>query len=107
VVTAKLMNVKKGAVESRAEFSKSNTTDLRRAAKNVGRRLFGVADIAAPANLASSSSSSPSTSEPGAPINVALWSGVGVGAIGVIGAGVAGTMALLADARLADPKTSS
>jgi hypothetical protein len=101
VVTAKLMNVRKGAVDERAEQATSDPNDLRRSAKNVGRRLFHAPDLPA-----STSASAPAASAPAGSFNFALWGGVAIGVVGLAAAGTGGYLAYQANTDLTDPQTT-
>ncbi len=103
ILTARLMNVKKGVVEQRAEQTVQGAPEkLRRAAKNVGRRLFGVADLPDDAKVDDTPLSSGASSGGGA----LVWTGVVVGGAGVVAVAVGGTLAVLAENQLADPHVS-
>lgn len=106
VLTARLMNVRKGAVESRAEEPVSTGPEkLRRAARNIGRRLFNIADLPVDEKIDASpfqSSSSNGGASGGPSSSGLLWAGVGVGTVGLIGTGVGVALALVADGKLAD-----
>lgn len=107
VLTARLMNVRKGAVESRAEEPVSTGPEkLRRAARNIGRRLFNISDLPLDEKIDASpfqsSSSSNGAGRSGGGSSALLWAGVGIGTVGLIGAGVGGALALVADGKLAE-----
>ncbi len=101
VLSARLMNVAGGTVEKRGEQVVPGAPEqLRVAARNLGRQLFGVVPLppasAAPARVATVSTT---TSGPG-------WIGLGVGAAGALTA-AAGAVALgMADGALGDPTTT-
>ncbi len=96
-VTARLLNLKAGKVESRAEETTSDPAALRAAAQTVGKRLFGAAS--APLTSTESGSSSGPSSGPSGPL---LVGGVVVGVVGLVAAGVGGALALGANGVLAD-----
>jgi TolB-like protein len=104
LLTARLMNVKKGAVEARAEEPVGyRAENLRRAAKNVGRRLFSAGDL--PRDAKVDDTPIPKKSEPrregASPL---LWVGgvgAGLGAAALVGGGA---LAAIAESRLADPQ---
>jgi hypothetical protein len=104
VLTARLMNVRKGAVESRAEEPVSTGPEkLRRAARNIGRRLFNISDLPIDEKVdATPFQSSAGGANKGGGSSGLLWAGVGIGTIGLIGAGVGGALALVADGKLAE-----
>ncbi len=100
VLAARLMNVKKGAVEGRAEIPVSGPPEqLRRAAKNAGRRLFNAGDLAPDVPVETAPMTSPSDG-PGA----LFWVGGAVAGVGVITGVVAGSLAAIAETRLGDPQ---
>ncbi|MBI1946815.1 MAG: hypothetical protein HYS27_14055 [Deltaproteobacteria bacterium] len=100
VLTARLMNVKKGAVESRAEIPVSGPPEmLRRAAKNAGRRLFNAGDLPSDAKVDASPIGKPSEG-PGAMV----WVGGAVVGVGVLAGVIAGALATIAELQLGDPK---
>ena len=87
VVAARVMNLRKGVVEARAdEVVGASAEELRRGAQAVGRKLFGAAPPPPPAAASSSPLASP-----------LLWVGVGVGTLGLAAAGAAGAFAVLQD----------
>ncbi|MCC7073639.1 MAG: hypothetical protein IT383_20180 [Deltaproteobacteria bacterium] len=100
VLATRLMNVKKGAVESRAEIPVSGPPEqLRRAAKNAGRRLFNAGDLPPDAKVDATPMST--TSEgPGA----LFWVGGAIAGVGLVTGVVAGSLAAIAELRLADPQ---
>lgn len=100
ILAARLMNVKKGAVEARAEIPVSGPPEqLRRAAKNAGRRLFNAGDLPVDAKVDASPIGKASAG-PG-PL---LWVGGIVIGVGVATGVVAGALAGIAEAQLGDPK---
>lgn len=100
VLAARLMNVKKGAVESRAEIPVSGPPEqLRRAAKNAGRRLFNAGDLPADAKVDASPIGKASEG-PGA----LFWVGGAVAGVGVVTGVVAGALSVIAETQLGDPK---
>lgn len=100
ILAARLMNVKKGAVESRAEIPVSGPPEqLRRAAKNAGRRLFNAGDLPADAKV-DASPLGKSSAGPGA----LFWVGGAVAGVGLATGVVAGALAVIAETQLADPK---
>ncbi|OGQ10751.1 MAG: hypothetical protein A2138_25970 [Deltaproteobacteria bacterium RBG_16_71_12] len=100
ILAARLMNVKKGAVESRAEIPVNGPPEqLRRAAKNTGRRLFNAGDLTADAKVDATPISKPSGG-PGA----LVWVGGAIVGVGVIAGVVAGALATIAELQLGDPQ---
>ena len=100
ILAARLMNVKKGAVEARAEIPVSGPPEqLRRAAKNAGRRLFNAGDLPVDAKVDASPIGKASAG-PG-PL---LWVGGVVIGVGVATGVVAGALAGIAESQLGDPK---
>jgi hypothetical protein len=107
ILTARLMNVRKGSVEARAEEPVSTGPEqLRRAARNVGRRLFGAKDLAPDAGVATlphtagTAADAPPATDARNDTPGLLWAGAAVGGIGVVGALIGGGLALTADGRL-------
>jgi hypothetical protein len=99
VLTAKLMNVRDGTVQARAEqVVRGAVEDLRLAAKNAARQLFGVA-VELSASTPPPSTTAPSSAP--APSGL-LWAGVVTAATGGLVFVVGGVLAGLAEARLAD-----
>jgi TolB-like protein len=96
-VTARLLNMKAGKVEMRAEETTSDDALLRASAQNVGKRLFGVAVVVAPVAPVVPVNDGPS-------LPLLLGGGV-VGVAGLSATAVGGVMALGADAILGS-KTS-
>ena len=110
ILAARLMNVKKGAVEQRAEESVTGAPEqLRRAAKNVGRRLFGVDDLPKDAKIDASplpkKSGSSSSSAEGGGAGLA-WTGGVIAGVGVATLVVAGALAGVAESQLNNPQLS-
>ncbi|MDP2340566.1 MAG: hypothetical protein Q8O67_06395 [Deltaproteobacteria bacterium] len=94
-VTARLLNMKAGKVELRAEETTSDDAQLRATAQNVGRRLFGVATVAAveaPVVVAAG----------GGPAMPLLVTGGVVGGVGLTAAVIGGVLAMGADGILGD-----
>lgn len=103
ILAARLMNVKKGAVEMRAEEPVTAAPEqLRRAAKNVGRRLFGVSDLAKDQKVDDSPLPSTTSESSGNP--VLFWTGATMTGLGVAVAIPMGILAGVAESKLADPK---
>lgn len=106
ILTARLMNVRKGAVEARAEEPVSTGPEqLRRAARNVGRRLFGAKDLPSDAAvdatpLTTKGDGSPAPS--GKPLPGLFWAGTAIGSVGAVCALVGGGLAVAANARLGE-----
>lgn len=94
-VTARLMNLKAGKVEQRAEETTSDDSQLRAVAQNVGKRLFGVA----PTPLSTTTTAPPASSGPSVPLLVV---GGGVAGVGLAAAVVGGALALSAEDVLKD-----
>lgn len=90
LLSARLMNVKKGEVVARTEEPRTNTLeDLHRVARNAGRRLLGAAPLPVP--------EADATAAPGL-----LWAGIALGVVGgaaTVGGAVAVTVA---EVQLAD-----
>jgi hypothetical protein len=104
VVGARLLNVRQGNVEGRAETVVPAEDGLRLAARNATRQLFGVAPLPAPAGGSSSSSTAASPSSPrAAGPSALLLAGVVTGATGTLAAGAAGALAGVAEVQLGDP----
>jgi hypothetical protein len=99
VVGARLLNVRQGNVEGRAETVVPAEDGLRLAARNATRQLFGVAPLPSPASPSSSSSPAGSGTGPST-LRVA---GAATGATGVLVAGAGGLLAGFAEAQLGDP----
>lgn len=101
ILNARLMNVKSGVVESRAEQVVPGAAEkLRVAAQNVARALFGkplVADTDTAAVVVAPAAQPQSTS----PV---VYVGAGVAGLGVVGIVVGGVLAGLAEQNLADPQ---
>ena len=94
VVNARLMNVKQGTVEARAEqVVHGAVEELRGAAKNAARQLFG----AAPASTSPSPSTTSSSGHAGL-----FWAGAVTGGVGALAAIGGGVLAGVAEARLSD-----
>lgn len=101
VITARLMNVRQASVERRAEEPVAGgAAALRRGAKNVGRRLFGVADV--PLGAAEASAVAPGGGSP-----TLMWTGAVVGGLGLVAAVGGGVVAGVAEGKLADPAESA
>jgi TolB-like protein len=102
VISARLMNVKKGQVEQRMEAPAGARPEaLRRAAKNAGRRLFGAADLPADAKI---DDSPIAKGDEGGGSSALFWVGGVTAGVGVVALGVGGAVALIADQRLGDAK---
>lgn len=100
VLTTRLMNVKKGAVESRAEIPVSGPPEqLRRAAKNAARRMFNAGDLPADAKV----DASPMGKQGGGP-GALFWVGGVVAGVGIVTGVVGGAFAGIAEGQLGDPK---
>jgi hypothetical protein len=107
VISARLLDVTKGDVSARAEQAVSgDPARLRRAAKSVGRRLFGAPDLSddAPVDQSPLLTPPPPPPEPGIP-PLAIGGGV-VAGLGGATAVVGGGLALLAQLRLNDPNAT-
>lgn len=96
VVTARLMNVKTGVVEARAQqVAHGATEQLRQATQNVSRALFGkpliAAEVAPAAVTTATKASSP-----------LRWVGAGVGALGAVTLAAGGAVAVAAELGLGD-----
>lgn len=95
VVNARLMNVKQGTVEARAEQAVHGAVEeLRGAAKNAARQLFGAAAVPPSSTVTAKASSA---GHPGL-----FWGGVIAGGVGALGAIGGGALAGVAEARLSD-----
>jgi len=98
VVNARLMNVKQGLVEARAEqVVHGAVEELRGAAKNAARQLFGAAPTAPTTPTATSTAASSAAGQP-----LLFWSGVVMGSVGALGALGGGALAGVAEGRLSD-----
>ena len=96
LVAARVMNLRKGVVETRTdEVVGASAEELRRGAQAVGRKLFGAAPPP-PTSSTSSPFSSPF-----------LWAGAGVGVLGLATAGAAGAYAFLLEGTLAQADASA
>ena len=93
-VSARLLNMKAGKVEKRAEATTSSEAELRATAQNVGRLLFG--QPAAPVGAVAS------PIDGGGPSLPLLVSGGVVGGIGLTAAVIGAVLAMGADSVLAD-----
>lgn len=107
VLTARLMNVRKGSVEARAEEPVSTGPEkLRRAARNIGRRLFGAGDLPLNEKVDATPLVLPQPgvvpSTPSDGLSGLFWAGAVVGGVGLVAAAVGGGLALVADARLGE-----
>lgn len=103
VLTARLMNVRKGAVEARAEEPvETGPEQLRRAARNLGRRLFGVSDLPLNEKVDASPLVTVSGATQAQGLSTLFWAGAVIGGVGVVGAGIGTTLALVANERLGD-----
>jgi hypothetical protein len=109
VISARLLDVEKGTVDARAEQAVSgDPAQLRRAAKNVGRRLFKVADLPPEAAVDSTPLTKPVEPAPTpstGPSPLLIAGGV-VGGLGVVAFGAGAALAVLANLRLSDPKAT-
>jgi hypothetical protein len=95
VLNARLMNVKTGVVEARAEqVAPGAREQLRVATQNLGRELFGKAPVVVEVAAVAPATRGPS------PL---VFVGVGVGALGVVGLAVGGAMAGIAESTLGTP----
>lgn len=98
IVNARLMNVKSGVVESRAEQVVPGAPEkLRVAAQNVARALFGKPLVTEAAVVVAPAAQPQSTS----PL---VYVGAGVAGLGVVGIVVGGVLAGVAERNLADPQ---
>ena len=101
LITARLMNVKKGQVEGRAEEPVgASASNLRRAAKNVGRRIFGAKDLGADVKI-DDTPIVKKGDDGGLP--ALFWIGGVTAGVGVAAAVVGGALAAAAESRLSDP----
>jgi TolB-like protein len=106
VVTARLLNVRSGSVEARAEQVVHGAVEqLRDAARNAARDLFGAPHVASSSSSSPTSSpTSSSTSSPTSPTSSSLLlvAGVATAVVGAVG-GVGGLLAAgVAEAQLGD-----
>ena len=97
ILGARLMNVKRGVVEGRAEQVVAGASEkLRSAAQNVSRELFGkplaVADAPVVESVVVPQGPSP-----------LVYVGAGVGVLGIVGFVVGGVVASIAEGQLSDP----
>jgi TolB-like protein len=93
VVNARLMNVRQGVVEARAEQAVHGAARLRSAAKNAARQLFGLAPLA--------TTTTETTTETTTGHGPLFWSGVAAASVGGLVAVGGGAFAALAEFRLA------
>jgi hypothetical protein len=97
VLNARLMNVKTGAVEARAQqVAPGAREQLRGATQNLARELFGKAPVVVEPVAVAPAPAARGTS----PL---VFVGAGVGALGVVGLAVGGTIAGIAESSLATP----
>jgi hypothetical protein len=96
VLNARLMNVKNGVVEARAQqLAPGAREQLRVATQNLGRELFGKAPVVVV--------EAPAVAPPPRGVSPLVLVGTGVGALGVVGLAVGGAMAGMAESTLGDP----
>jgi hypothetical protein len=105
VLTARLMNVRDGVVESRAEQVVPGSAEkLRTAAKNVGRQLFGKELLPSePAPIPVVVPTTTTTAAASSSFSPLFLAGAGLGIAGLVTAGVGGALAAVAESRLGDP----
>lgn len=106
VITVRLVDIAKAVVEQRAEEVVSGQPErLRLAAKLVGRALFPHTKPAIEHEEPKVADAKAATAEPSV-ISPLLLGGVGVGAVGLIGAVIGTALAVDADGKLGDPQNT-
>lgn len=103
VLAVRLMNVRRGSVEQRAEEPVAGSGRLRHAAKNVGRRLFGAAELPPPSGPNDSEGPGGVSAPTGGGSPALVWTGAAIGGLGVAAVVGGGVLAGINEGKLADP----